>query len=101
MHLIHCRYRCSILLVPFRAGHVLPPVSVEGLRLEFLGSIVTFDGLCLDDAGGVTALPVLGLGGDRSGDVTTRQSEGCAEGSQCRDEDTDDDFDNLLLGHSG
>ena len=64
--------------------------------LEFTTCIVSFYGFGLDDAGGVAFLPVLGLGGDGSGDVTARQTEGCSECSQCRDEDTDDDFDDLL-----
>ena len=68
-------------------------------ELEFTTCIVSFYGFGLDDAGSVTFLPVLGFGRDRSRDVTTRQSESCSECSQCRDEDTDDDFDNLLLGH--
>ena len=33
MHRIHCQYRHSILLLPFHADHVSPPVSVEGFRL--------------------------------------------------------------------
>ena len=42
--------------------------------------VVGFDGFGLDDGGGVSALVVLGLGGDGSGNVTGTESEG---GSEC------------------
>ena len=51
----------------------------DGLINLFLRSIIGLDGLGLDDGGGVSALPVLRLGGDSSGDVTRRESESRTE----------------------
>ena len=55
-------------------------------HLQLLRSIVGLDGFSLDDHGGVGFLPVLGLGGDGSGDVAGTKSEGCTKCRECGDE---------------
>lgn len=66
----------------------------------FLSGVVSFDGLGLDDDGGVAALVVLTLGGDGAGDVAGRESErngeAGQEGCHCRR----NDFVDLLFGHN-
>ena len=70
--LVLCRLRYST-----KKAALLP---LPSLIDAFLGCIVGFDGFGLDDGGGVSALVVLGLGGDGAGNVTGTEPEG---GSEC------------------
>jgi len=69
-------------------------------ELELARCIVGLDRLGLDNDRRVGFLPVLTLGRHRPRHVTTRQSERGAQCRQCCDQHGDDDFDNLLPGHS-
>ena len=64
------------------------------------GGVIGLGDACLNHDGGVAALVVLGFVGDGSDDVTGRESEGSAKGCECGNEYRNDDFDDLLLGHS-
>ena len=44
-------------------------------KMLIFAAIVGFDGFCLDDDGGVSALHVLGLGGHGAGDVAGGEDE--------------------------
>lgn len=59
---------------------------------HLLRCVVTLDGVGLNDHGRVGFLPVLGLGGDRSGVVALTQSEGGSQCRQHRNEHGDDDL---------
>lgn len=66
---------------------------------QFLGSIVGFDGLCLNDARRVGTLPVLGLGGDCSSHVAGTETERNRHRGYNRRCYSSHDFVNLLLTH--
>ena len=66
----------------------------------FLARIVGLDRFGLDDHGRVGFLPVLGLGGDRSGDVARTQPESRSQRRQCRNQHGDDNLNDLLLCHN-
>ena len=75
-------------------------LPLPSLIETFLARIVRFDGLGLNDHGRVGFLPVLGLGGDRSGDVTGTQSEGRSQCRQRSNQYRDDNLDDLFLVHT-
>ena len=70
------------------------------LMLILPGAVVRFDGLGLDDDGGVAALPCLRTGRDGSGDVAGTQSQARRQCRQCRNQHGDDDFDDFCFGHN-
>ena len=59
------------------------------------GGVVGLGGLGLDHDGGVAALVVLGLVGDRPDDVTTVEADGSAKGCECGNKHRHDDADNF------
>ena len=61
---------------------------------------VSLRGLGHDRGGGVAALHVTGGGAHNPTCCARLQSECCAKRRKCRDQDRDDNFDNLLFGHS-
>ena len=63
-------------------------------------TVVGFDGFGLDDDGGVAVLIVLAAGRNRPRHVAARQSEGCAQCRQRRNQYRKDDFNDLMFGHS-
>ena len=67
---------------------------------SFLARIVGLDGLGNDGAGGVPALVVLRLGGDRPRDVAGRHSQPDCDTSHDSRRDRDDDFVDLLFAHN-
>ena len=74
--------------------------SRRGPRL-FSSSIITLNGLGLDDARGVTFLPVLGLGGDGPRDVARAEPESGSQRSQCGNQNRDDNFPDVFVAHNG
>ena len=70
------------------------------IREVFL-RVVTLGGFRLDHDRCVAALIKFGLVRDGANNVAGREPEGCAQGSQCRDEHRDDDFDDLFPCHNG
>ena len=62
--------------------------------------IVTFDGLCLDRDGGVSALEELRPIGDGAYNVAGTQSERRSECRERCNQHRQDDFDKLFLVHS-
>ena len=86
------------MLFSRRSAVSLQPSAVRR-TLQFLGSVIRLDRLRLDDDRCVGFLPVLGLGGDGSGDVTGAQTPGyrqtTEESGHCRGHD----LVNFLLVH--
>ena len=68
-------------------------------QLQTLFSVVTLDGLGLDDDGGVAFLPCLRTGSDGSRDVAGTQSQPRRQCRQCRNQHGDDYFYNFFLSH--
>ena len=66
----------------------------------FLRRIVLLDGLGDDGAGGVAALVVLTLGGDGPSHVAGRESQCDRRTRHDGRRESDDDFVDLLLGHT-
>ena len=73
--------------------------DIPSVHWVLLG-VVGLGGLGLDHNRGVAALVELRLVGDRPYYVTGVEADGCSQCRQCRDQDTDDDFQNLLLAHN-
>ena len=71
------------------------------LLLQLLRSVVRLGGFRLDHDRGVAALVEFRPVGYGPYYVAGREPEGCAQGSQCRDEHRDDDFDDLFPCHNG
>ena len=67
--------------------------------VQILLRVVGLGSFRLDHDRGVAALVELRLVGDRPYYVTGVETDGCSQCRQCRDQDTDDDFQNLLLAH--
>ena len=62
--------------------------------------VVGLGGLGLDHDRGVATLIELRLVGDRPNDVAGTQPKRRSQCRQCRNQDTNDDFQNLLLTHN-
>ena len=62
-------------------------------------TVVTLDGLGLDDDGGVAFLPCFRAGGDGPGDVAGTQSQARRQCRKGGNEDGDDQFQDFFLSH--
>ena len=86
---LHCNFTKKAALLP-------PSLLIDA----FLARVIRFDGLGLDDHTRVGFLPVLGLGGDRSGDVARTQPQRNRYACHNRRGYGNNDFVNLLLTHT-